>query len=182
LKNGFFYFKLFLCIFLALGLSVPLWAPYAVEALVESSFAQEAQKIFPEQSYNQEAFDQEINQKPEGYKMQVVSTAYYKPERNQNTYAQGSYRKDLRMNGNGVTYTEVVAKVGTVAADPSVIPLGSIIYIPGYGRAIVEDIGSAIKGKRIDLFMGNGEEALKKSFAWGKRSVTITILEWGDQN
>jgi len=177
LKDLFFYFKLFLCIFLFLVLTVPLWAPYAVEALLGSSFAREAEEIFPESNYTQRP---EVKEEPEGYKMKVVSTAYYKPEENQRVYAEGNYRAEVRMNGNGITYTETVAKIGTIAADPKVIPLGSVIYVPGYGRGIVEDIGSAIKGKRIDLFMGEGEKALKRSLIWGKKEVEITILEWGE--
>jgi len=71
------------------------------------------------------------------------------------------------------TYTGVWPKRGTVAVDPRVIPLGTRLYIDGYGFAIAQDIGSAIKGKRIDLFMENESEALR----WGWRSVRVFILK-----
>lgn len=70
---------------------------------------------------------------------------------------------DLRSHPN--------AKV--VAVDPSVIPLGSKLYIQGYGYAVAGDTGGAIKGKRIDLFMSNRSDALD----WGRRTVKVKILE-----
>jgi len=160
------------------------WAPYVIEALTYSPFMKKVEEFFPEENYSsEEKRNQEIIDPDEKkHKIKMISTAYYKPVRNQNQYAQGSYRKDVIMNGNGITYTGVTAQIGTVAADPSVIPLGSVIYVPGYGRAIVEDIGSAIKENRIDLFMGTGEKALKRCFAWGRKPVIVTILEWGNKD
>ncbi|MGI6226752.1 MAG: 3D domain-containing protein [Peptococcales bacterium] len=61
---------------------------------------------------------------------------------------------------------------GTVAVDPKVIPLGSKLYIDGYGFGIAQDTGNAIKGERIDLFMDTEKEALK----WGNRTVKVYIL------
>lgn len=58
-----------------------------------------------------------------------------------------------------------------IAVDPSVIPLGSVVYVEGYGYAIAGDIGSAIKGNKIDIFVPNRAEALK----WGVRRVKVTI-------
>jgi peptidoglycan DL-endopeptidase CwlO len=58
-----------------------------------------------------------------------------------------------------------------IAVDPSVIPLGSVVYVEGYGYAIAGDVGSAIKGNKIDIFVPNRSEALK----WGVRRVKITI-------
>ncbi len=61
---------------------------------------------------------------------------------------------------------------GIVAVDPRVIPLGTRLYIEGYGPAIAADTGGAIKGNRIDLAFGSVAEALR----WGRRSVTVQIL------
>ena len=60
----------------------------------------------------------------------------------------------------GITYSGVKVKrdrntLSTIAADPDVFPLGSILYIPGYGYGIVADIGSAIKGQNRSLFLHN---------------------------
>lgn len=61
---------------------------------------------------------------------------------------------------------------GVVAVDPRVIPLGTRLYIDGYGEAIAADTGGAIRGNRIDLGFGSGAEALQ----WGRRSVTVHFL------
>lgn len=71
------------------------------------------------------------------------------------------------------TYTDIWPTVGTVAVDPSVIPLGSRLYIDGYGYATAMDIGGSIKGNRIDLFFDTRQEALR----WGIRMVKVFILE-----
>ena len=61
---------------------------------------------------------------------------------------------------------------GTVAVDPSLIPLGSTIYIEGYGYAIANDVGTAIKGKVVDLYM----EDMSQCMVWGARWVDVYIL------
>jgi Uncharacterized protein conserved in bacteria len=64
---------------------------------------------------------------------------------------------------------------GTVAVDRSLIPLGSLLYIEGYGYAIANDVGSAIKGKVVDLYM----ERLEQCYIWGARRVNVYIIEYG---
>jgi 3D (Asp-Asp-Asp) domain-containing protein len=60
---------------------------------------------------------------------------------------------------------------GAVAVDPSVIPMGSRLSIPGYGLGVASDTGGAIRGARIDLWFPTVAQAR----AWGSRVVTITI-------
>lgn len=60
---------------------------------------------------------------------------------------------------------------GSVAVDPSVIPLGSRLRIPGYGFGVASDVGGAIQGARIDVWFPTEAQAL----AWGNRVVTITV-------
>ncbi|KKM09330.1 hypothetical protein SY88_19380 [Clostridiales bacterium PH28_bin88] len=71
------------------------------------------------------------------------------------------------------TYTGVYPQVGMVAVDPAVIPLAQKLYVEGYGYAVARDIGSAIKGDRIDLFMETAKEALR----WGRKKVKVYVLE-----
>lgn len=59
-----------------------------------------------------------------------------------------------------------------VAVDPTLIPLGSTLYIPGYGEAIAADTGGAIKGAHIDVYLQNKQDAKK----WGSKTLTITIV------
>ncbi|HHX51707.1 MAG TPA: DUF348 domain-containing protein [Clostridia bacterium] len=71
------------------------------------------------------------------------------------------------------TYTGTWPKIGSVAVDPKVIPLGTRLFVEGYGPGKAEDIGSAIKGNRIDVFVENEEDAVK----WGRKRVKVYILE-----
>lgn len=70
---------------------------------------------------------------------------------------------DLRANPN--------AKI--IAVDPRVIPLGTKVYVEGYGYAVASDTGGAIKGHKIDVFFPSKAEA----FRWGVRKVKIKILQ-----
>ncbi len=71
----------------------------------------------------------------------------------------------------GKTATGMPVGHGVVAVDPSVIPLGSRMQIPGYGNGVAADVGSAIRGRIIDLWFPTYAECA----AWGRRTVTITI-------
>jgi peptidoglycan DL-endopeptidase CwlO len=71
----------------------------------------------------------------------------------------------------GRTASGLPVGVGVVAVDPAVIPLGTRIFVPGYGPAVAADVGTAIKENIIDLWMPTRAEAR----AWGRRTVTITI-------
>jgi 3D (Asp-Asp-Asp) domain-containing protein len=80
----------------------------------------------------------------------------------------------------GITYSGVKvrkAMVSTIAADTKVFPLGTLLYIPGYGYGLVADTGSAIKGNKIDLFFLNKKEVYAN---WGKKKVNVYVLKRGD--
>ena len=70
---------------------------------------------------------------------------------------------------DGMTAIGRRAGYGIVAVDPRVIPLGTRLYIPGYGSAIAGDTGGAIVGNRIDL----GFNTLRDALMFGRRSVTV---------
>ncbi len=71
----------------------------------------------------------------------------------------------------GRTALGMSVRKGVVAVDPSLIPLGTRMQVPGYGQSIAADVGTAIKGPIIDLWMPTDKAARK----WGRRSVTITV-------
>lgn len=92
--------------------------------------------------------------------MTVEATAYTADcEGCSGTTANGT---DLRANPN----------LKVISVDPSIIPLGSKVWVEGYGEAIAADTGGAIKGNKIDVFISNKEAASN----WGRRTVTIKIL------
>jgi peptidoglycan DL-endopeptidase CwlO len=71
----------------------------------------------------------------------------------------------------GTTATGIPVAWGVVAVDPAVIPLGTRMYVPGYGEGVAADTGSAVRGRIIDLWFPSCAEAL----AWGRRTLTITL-------
>jgi 3D (Asp-Asp-Asp) domain-containing protein len=71
------------------------------------------------------------------------------------------------------TATGARARHGVVAVDPAVIPLGTRLYVPGYGYAVAADTGGAIRGNHVDLCFNTVAEARQ----WGRRSVTIVIAD-----
>lgn len=92
----------------------------------------------------------------------MIATAYH---------AFGKGGNDI--NGNGITAIGLRARKGIVAIDPRVIPLGTKLYIPGYGEALAADTGSWIKGSRIDLCF----ESLEECFRFGRRKIKIYLVE-----
>lgn len=71
------------------------------------------------------------------------------------------------------TSTGELLRHGIIAVDPAVIPMGSKVYIPGYGLALAADVGGRIKGNIIDVAFDTHEEAL----AFGRHSFEIYIVE-----
>lgn len=78
---------------------------------------------------------------------------------------------------SGITSTGINLKKNSglkvIAVDPSVIPLGSKVYVEGYGYAIAGDTGGAIKGNKIDVFIPTKSAALK----WGRKTVKIKVFK-----
>ena len=84
------------------------------------------------------------------YRLKVDAVAYYLP---------------------GKTALGVPVRKGVVAVDPRLIPLGTRLHIPGYGPGLAADVGTAIKGRIIDLWFPSTAAARQ----WGRRTVTITV-------
>jgi len=86
-------------------------------------------------------------------------------------YTAQSAGKPKDAPGYGITATGTRAHFGTVAVDPRVIPLGTRMYIPGYGYGTAEDTGGSIKGNIIDLFY-EGDHGW-----WNARYTDIYLLD-----
>ncbi|SHK51545.1 3D domain-containing protein [Tepidibacter formicigenes] len=77
-------------------------------------------------------------------------------------------------SGYGKTYMGTTVRPGVIAVDPKVIPLGSKVYIPYIGKTCTaEDIGGAIKGNKIDIYMSE----LSKAKKFGRKKLKVYILE-----
>ena len=71
------------------------------------------------------------------------------------------------------TATGKFVRRGIIAVDPAFIPLGTHVFIPGYGEATADDIGGAIHGNRIDIAFDTIEECM----SFGRQSIDIYILD-----
>lgn len=102
----------------------------------------------------------------------VVATGY--------TAGVESTGKSPGQPGYGITYSGVHVRrdlYSTIAADITMYPIGSILYIPGYGYGVVADTGSAIKGNKIDLFYETVKDVYEK---WGKKELDVYLVKKGN--
>lgn len=105
--------------------------------------------------------------------VEVVATGYYA--------GKESTGKGPGHPEYGITYSGVKVKrdeyaFSTIAADPKVFPIGTVLYVPGYGYGVVADTGSAIKGKKIDLYFDTKDQVFRE---WGKKTVTVFVVKKG---
>lgn len=96
-------------------------------------------------------------------------------------YKSVLYCESTAYSGGGVTATGTVPVrdpngISTIAVDPRVIPLGSLVYVEGYGKAVAADTGGAIKGNIIDVYVNSEQEAYN---SWGRKyNVPVYILAY----
>lgn len=105
-------------------------------------------------------------------KKKVIATGY--------TAGKESTGKTPDHPAYGITYSGVKVKrdlYSTIAADLDVFPIGTILFIPGYGYGVVADTGSAIRGNKIDLYFETVEDVYEQ---WGKKEVTVYVVERGN--
>lgn len=131
-------------------------APYEKEVALLTALLNN-QSLTPEATRNNNS----LTGAPENYKRMINMKA--------TAYAPGPLD-----NGkwNNLTYVGGTVKHGVAAVDPQVIPMGTKLWVEGYGEAIAEDQGSAIKGNRIDLAFNDRKDAL----AYGIQNVKIYVL------
>ncbi|KXY68830.1 cell wall-binding protein EntB [Bacillus cereus group sp. Bcc02] len=122
----------------------------------EEAKAREAIKAKEESKNNTQSAKRELT---------VVATAYTADPSENGTYGG----RVLTAMGHDLTANP---NMRIIAVDPKVIPLGSKVWVEGYGEAIAGDTGSAIKGNRIDVLMGSKSKAMD----WGRQTVKVKIL------
>ncbi|MCP1125809.1 3D domain-containing protein [Bacillus sp. 3103sda1] len=104
--------------------------------------------------------------------MEVMATGY--------TAGRESTGKTKGHPEYGITYSGVKVKrdiYSTIAADLRVFPIGTILFIPGYGYGVVADKGGAIKGNRLDLYYETVQDVYSQ---WGKKTVNVYIVKMGN--
>ncbi|OCA87594.1 hypothetical protein A8F94_06970 [Bacillus sp. FJAT-27225] len=104
-------------------------------------------------------------------KKTVIATGY--------TAGVESTGKDESHPAYGITYSGVKVKrdlFSTIAADPRVFPIGTVLFIPDYGYGVVADTGSAIKGHKLDLYYETVDDVYND---WGKRTLDVYIVKMG---
>ncbi|AKF92806.1 3D domain-containing protein [Brevibacillus laterosporus] len=109
-----------------------------------------------------------LNQYP---KVRVVATGYYA--------GVESTGKSPGHPSYGITYSGIKVHRGTystIAADLQVFPLGTVLYVPGYGYGVVADKGGAIRGKKLDLYFNTKNDVYSQ---WGKREVEVFVIHRG---
>ena len=74
--------------------------------------------------------------------------------------------------GSGYTYSGNKAGKGHAAVDPKVIPIGSILFVEGYGYCIADDIGGTVIGNHIDICVDTVDQA----YQWGVRTVKVYLV------
>ncbi|MGL5084419.1 MAG: 3D domain-containing protein [Clostridium sp.] len=112
----------------------------------------------------------------------VVGTKVQLASASRGSQALGNiiYCESTAYSGGGRTATGTVPVSarggrGTIAVDPRVIPLGSLVYVEGYGEAIAADTGGAIKGNIVDIYVDSDQEAIN----WGRRyNVAVSIIAY----
>ncbi|MCC2500331.1 cell wall-binding protein EntB [Bacillus paranthracis] len=122
----------------------------------EEAKAREELKVKEESKNNAQSAKRELT---------VVATAYTADPSENGTYGG----RVLTAMGHDLTANP---NMRIIAVDPKVIPLGSKVWVEGYGEAIAGDTGSAIKGNRIDVLMGSKSKAMN----WGRQTVKVKIL------
>ncbi|PFI83681.1 3D domain-containing protein [Bacillus cereus] len=124
------------------------------------------QKVAEQKEKQPVAKETEKNTQSSSHEFQVVATAYT-ADPLENGYKAGDQVKSAL--GHNLTANP---NMKLIAVDPSVIPLGSKVWVEGYGVAIAGDTGGAIKGNKIDVLMPDKGT----SSSWGRKTVTVKVL------
>ncbi|MFS0837073.1 3D domain-containing protein [Paenibacillus sp. 1P03SA] len=105
--------------------------------------------------------------------VEVVATGYYSGIE---STGKNPGHPDYGITKSGIKVRRDEHSLSTIAADPKVFPIGTVLYIPGYGYGIVADTGGAIKGKKIDLYYETKDQIYKE---WGKKTVNVFVVKEG---
>ena len=186
--------RFLMTVLFVLAFMTTFFAVSGVEAQDISSWAKERDlslkqlmltfKSLPEEKAEKTSLSaaEQIKNKPKSLEDAFDWSKYPKQKVTATGYTAGaeSTGKQPHHPDYGITYSGVKVKrdlYSTVAADPSVFPIGTILFIPDYGYGVVADTGSAIKGNRLDLYYETVEDVYKE---WGKKTLDVYVIKKGN--
>lgn len=131
----------------------------------------------------EEAVEKTIDGVTYPYQHTFIISAYYSPIAGQKRYVTGSYAGDVRLNGEGVHAADGSLVYPGMIAAPKSYAFGTKMKIPGIGVVAVHDRGGAIvhagernqAHDRLDVWMGYGDQGLRRALNWGRRTVDVTV-------
>ncbi|MGO4897935.1 3D domain-containing protein [Bacillus sp. GM2] len=186
--------RFLMTVLFVLAFMTTFFAVSGVEAQDISSWAKERDlslkqlmltfKSLPEEKAEKTSLSaaEQIKNKPKSLEDAFDWSKYPKQKVTATGYTAGaeSTGKQPHHPDYGIAYSGVKVKrdlYSTVAADPSVFPIGTILFIPDYGYGVVADTGSAIKGNRLDLYYETVEDVYKE---WGKKTLDVYVIKKGN--
>ncbi|MEH7454321.1 3D domain-containing protein [Gottfriedia acidiceleris] len=139
---------------------------------INKVFAEENKTITNESIMITMAKNIEHNTNWNNYKKVTVTATGY-------TAGRESTGKSPKDHSYGITYSGVEVKrdlFSTIAADLNVFPIGTVLFIPGYGYGVVADKGAAVKGHHLDLYFQTVGDVFEH---WGKKKLAVYIIKQG---
>lgn len=139
---------------------------------INKVFAEENKTITNESIMITMAKNIEHNTNWNNYKKVTVTATGY-------TAGRESTGKSPKDHSYGITYSGVEVKrdlFSTIAADLNVFPIGTVLFIPGYGYGVVADKGAAVKGNHLDLYFQTVGDVFEH---WGKKKLAVYIIKHG---
>ncbi len=177
------------------GVSAKLWpyTPSSIDRLADNSDTMNGKDVYTRQTNLKQKelnhvkeVDRQISSNQMGRVKTLEEAVNYEQYPSKKVIATG-YTAGVESTGKtpdhpqyGITYSGVQVKrdlYSTIAADLSVYPIGTILFIPNYGFGVVADKGSAITGNKIDLYYETVEDVYDK---WGKQQVDVYMIEKGN--
>lgn len=153
-------------VLMASKVSVPSEIPVSTQVKSASANIQSTRnyKLFPHQGQDLSRYSA----------IEVTATGYYAGKE---STGKTPGHPEYGVTFSGLKVTRDAEALSTIAADPKIFPIGTVLYVPGYGYGVVADTGSAIKGKRIDLYFETKDQVYKE---WGKKKLNVFIVKKGD--
>ena len=180
-RNGFNFLYLFIILALAIALRMLTVTVSEQSAQIENYEAEleRYQSIIQVQDQNIRELQEQINNHNtniETYRLELQELQDILNQLTVQKFTATAYTHvavpgvaDINGTGDGITRSGLPVSEGLIAVDPRVIPLGTKVWVDGYGVLLAADTGGAIKGKRIDIFFDSRQEAMN----FGRQDVTV---------